>query len=186
MLAQRLLKGDPAKIMQWDAETLPGPVVSGGETSSDEGEPIPQHALHVQYTKATEADISRPYHVPIAAEDSKAINDARLRSSQFNQQRRDYAVKEQRPIPGVVPVEEARTEDMQSYKCQVCPTSMRTVNALQVHCFVEHNIETDSSTNIQGDLSAGKCSREKENTQKRIAEESVVKEDHGRQRIEDT
>lgn len=182
MLAQRLLKGDPAKIMQWDSEALPtGSVVSGGETSSDEGEPIPQHALHAQYAKVTDADVSRPYHVPIATEESKVVNDARLRSPQFNQQqRRDY-VKEQRPI--VVPAEDTRTEDMQSYKCQVCPISMRTVNALQVHCFVEHNIETDSSTNIHGDRSAD---REKENTQKRVAEESLVKEDHVRSRLEDT
>ncbi|EZA57450.1 transcription factor HIVEP3 isoform X2 [Ooceraea biroi] len=186
MLAQSLLKTDSTKIMQWDSENLPGPVVSGSETSSDEGEPIPQHALNAQYAKVTDADVSRSYHVPIATEESKAVNDVRLRSPQFNQQRRDYAINEQRPIPAGFPAEDARTEDMQSYKCQVCPISMRTVNALQVHCFVEHNIETDSSTNIHGDRSAGKCSREKENTQKRIAEESVVKDDHGRQRIEDT
>jgi len=184
MLAQRLGEKDPAKIAQWDSETLPGPVVSGSETSSDEGEPIPQHALHAQYVKAkTDADISRSYHMSIIPEKPKAINDVRLRSPQFNQQRRDYAVKEQRPIS----TEDTRAEDsLQSYKCQVCPVSMRTLNELQVHCFVEHNIETDSSTNIHGDRSAGKCSREKENTQKRIMEESAVKEDHKRQRIEDT
>lgn len=185
-MAQRLCGKDPAKIAQWDSETLPGPVASGSETSSDEGEPIPQHALHAQYVKATtDADVSRSYHVPIITEESKAINDARLRSPQFNQQRRDYAVKEQRTIPAVVSMEDTRAEDnLQSYKCQVCSVSMRTVNELQVHRFVEHNIETDSSTNIHGDRSAG--SREKENTQKRIAEESAAKEDHGRQRLEDT
>lgn len=187
MLAQKLGEKDPAKIAQWDSETLPGPVVSGSETSSDEGEPIPQHALHAQYVKATtDADISRPYHMSVVPEKPKVTNDVRLRSSQFNQQRRDYAVKEQRPIP-VVSTEDTRAEDsLQSYKCQVCPVSMRTVNELQVHCFVEHNIETDSSTNIHGDRSVGKCSREKENTQKRIMEESAVKEDHKRQRVEDT
>ncbi|KYN04257.1 Zinc finger protein 40 [Cyphomyrmex costatus] len=186
MLAQRLGEKDPAKMAQWDSEALPGPVVSGSETSSDEGEPIPQHTLHAQYMKATtDADISRSYQMSIVPEKPKAINDVRLRSPQFNQHRRDYAVKEQRPIPTVIP-EDARSEDsLQSYKCQVCPVSTRTVNELQVHCFVEHNIETDSSTNIHGDRSAGKC-REKENTQKRIMEESVVKEDHKRQRIEDT
>jgi len=188
MLAQRLCGKDPAKITQWDSETMPGPVVSGGETSSDEGEPIPQHALHAQYVKATtDADVSRSYHVPIITEEPKVINDVRLRSPQFNQQRRDYAVKEQRTIPAVVSIENTRAEDnLQSYKCQVCSVSLRTVNELQVHRFVEHNIEPDSSTNIHGDRSAGKCSREKENTQKRIAEESAVKEDHGRQRLEDT
>lgn len=188
ILAQRLNEKDPTKITQWDSEALPGPVVSGSETSSDEGEPIPQHALHAQYVKATtNADISRPYHMSIVPEKSKAINDVRLRSPQFNQQRRDYAVQEQRPIPPVVSMEDTKVEDsLQSYKCQVCPVSMRTLNELQVHCFVEHNIETDSSTNIHGDRSAGKCSREKENTQKRIKEESVVKEEHKRQRIEDT
>lgn len=183
ILAQRLCGKDPAKIAQWDSETLPAPVASSSETSSDEGEPI--HALHAQYVKATtDADVSRSYHVPIITEEPKAINDARLRSPQFNQ-RRDYAVKEQRTIPTVVSIEDTRAEDnLQSYKCQVCSVSMRTVNELQVHCFVEHNIETDSSTNIHGDRSAG---REKENTQKRIAEESAAKEDHSKtRRLEDT
>lgn len=192
MLAQRLCEKDPAKIAQWDSESVPvGQTVSGSETSSDEGEPIPQHALHAQYAKGTtDADISRSYHVPTASEESKAINhDVRLRSSHFsNQQRRDYAVKEQRPVPAAVSSEDARVEDnLQSYKCQVCPVSTRTVNELQVHCFVEHNIETDSSTNIvHGDRNVSKC-REKENTQRRIAEEpSAIKEDHNRQKIEDT
>lgn len=165
---------------------MPGPAVSGSETSSDEGEPIPQHALHAQYVKASDAEASRSYHVP--SEEPKAINDVRLRGPLFNQQRRDYTVKEQRlPIPGAVP-EDARAEDnLQSYKCQACPVSMRTVNELQVHCFAEHNIETDSSTNIHGDRSAGKCNRDKEkNTQKRITEESTIQEERSRQRTEDT
>lgn len=193
MLAQRLCEKEPGKIAQWDSESVPvvGQAVSGGDTSSDEGEPIPQHALHAQYAKATtDADISRSYHVPIASDEStKVINhDVRLRSPHFSQQRRDYAVKEQRPVPAAVSSEDARAEDnLQSYKCQVCPVSTRTVNELQVHCFVEHNVETDSSTNIvHGDRSVSKC-REKENTQRRIAEESsAVKEDHNRQKIEDT
>lgn len=190
MLAQRLCEKDPAKIAQWESEAVPNSqVVSGGETSSDEGEPIPQHALHAQYVKpTTDAEVSRPYHVPIVTEEPKAINhDIRLRSPQFNQQRRDFAVKEQRPIPAAISIEDPKAEDnLQSYKCQVCPVSMRTVNELQVHCFVEHNIETDSSTNIiHGDRSTGKC-REKENTQRRIMEESTVKDDHSRQKIEDT
>lgn len=62
---------------------------------------------------------------------------------------------------------------------------MRTMNELQVHCFVQRNIESDSSTNTQGDRGLNKC-REKENTQKRITEETVVKEDHNREKIEDT
>ncbi|KAL0114453.1 hypothetical protein PUN28_011603 [Cardiocondyla obscurior] len=185
MLAQKL---ENPKTTQWDSETVPGPVVSSSETSSDEGEPIPQHTLHAQYVKPTpDVDISRPYHMSIVSEKSKAINDARLRSPQFNQQRRDYAVKEQRPISTIISTEDIRPEDnLQSYKCQVCPVSMHTVNELQVHCFVEHNIETDTSTNIHGDRSAGKCSREKENTHKKKIEESTVKEDHKRQRLEDT
>jgi len=184
-LAQRLYEKDPTKITQWDSETIPGPAVSGSETSSDEGEPIPQHALHTQYVKASDAEASRSYHVP--TEETKTINDVRLRGSLFNQQRRDYTVKEQRlPISVAVP-EDARAEDnLQSYKCQACPVSMRTVNELQVHCFAEHNIETDSSTNIHGDRSVGKCNRDKENTQKRITEESTVQEERSRQRTEDT
>lgn len=205
MLAQRLCEKDPAKITQWDSETVPAvsQVVSGSETSSDEGEPIPQHALHAQYVKATTdaavaaaaaaVDVSRSYHVPIAVAEPKVINhDARLRGPQFNhQQRRDYTSvpKEQRLIQAAVSAEDAARpaeDSLQSYKCQVCLVSMRTVSELQVHCFVEHNIERDSSTNIlHGDRSAGKC-REKENTQRITEESSAVKEGHGRQKLEDT
>lgn len=169
---------------------MPAPAAStGSETSSDEGEPMSQHAPHARYVQASDADVaSRSYHVP-TNEEPKAINDVRLRGGPlFNQQRRDYTVKEQRlsiPTATALP-EDARAEDnlQLSYKCQACPVSMRTVNELQVHCFAEHNIETDSSTNIHGDRSAGKCS--KENTQKRITEESAIQEERSRQRTEDT
>lgn len=92
MLAQRLCEKDPTKIGQWDSETIPSQVISGGETSSDEGEPIPQHAMHPYPVKVTDADMSRSYHVPITNEDPKS--DVRLGNAQFTQQRREYSVKE--------------------------------------------------------------------------------------------
>lgn len=183
MLAQRLCEKDPSKIGQWDPETIPSQVISGGETSSDEGEPIPQHAMHPCPVKViTDADMSRSYHVPIDDPKSDAVHG----NPQFNQQRREYSAKE-RPNPQpAFSVDDGRSdESIQSYKCQVCTVSMRTMNELQVHCFVEHNIESDSSTNIHGDRGVNKC-REKENTQKRITEEPVVKDDPNRQKAEDT
>lgn len=161
--------------------------MSNSETSSDEGESMPlQHTRHQYVKPTTDIDVSRSYHVSIANEEPKTTNDSRLRSPQLNQQKRDYSTNEQRPIQSTISIEDTRVEDnLQSYKCQVCPVSMRTVNELQVHCFVDHNIEMDSSTNIHGDRSAIKC-REKENTQKRIMEESMIKEDHKRQKVEDT
>ncbi|KOC60642.1 hypothetical protein WH47_07722, partial [Habropoda laboriosa] len=59
MLAQRLCEKDPSKIGQWDSEAIPGQIISGGETSSDEGEPIPQHAMHPYPVKVTDTDMSR-------------------------------------------------------------------------------------------------------------------------------
>ncbi|XP_076678830.1 uncharacterized protein LOC143374535 isoform X2 [Andrena cerasifolii] len=183
MLAQRLCEKDPSKIGQWDPEAIPSQVISGGETSSDEGEPIPQHAMHPCPVKViTDADMSRSYHVPI--EDPKS--DALHGNPQFNQQRREYSAKERPNSQPAFSVDDGRSdESIQSYKCQVCTVSMRTMNELQVHCFVEHNIESDSSTNIHGDRGVNKC-REKENTQNRITEESVVKDDPNRQKVEDT
>ncbi|XP_043262762.1 uncharacterized protein LOC122403346 isoform X1 [Colletes gigas] len=183
MLAQRLCEKDPSKIGQWDSEAIPSQVISGGETSSDEGEPIPQHAMHPCPVKVTaDANMSRSYHVPII-EDPKS--DVHIGNSQFKQQGREYGVKE-RPNQPTFPVDDVRPdESMQSYKCQICTVSMRTMNELQVHCFVEHNIESESSTNIHGDRGVDKC-REKENTQKKVADESVIKEDHNRQKVEDT
>ncbi|CAL7950233.1 unnamed protein product [Xylocopa violacea] len=58
MLAQKLCEKDPSKIGQWNSETIPSQVISGGETSSDEGEPIPQHAMHPYSVKVTDADMS--------------------------------------------------------------------------------------------------------------------------------
>ncbi|XP_076246743.1 zinc finger protein schnurri [Calliopsis andreniformis] len=184
MLAQRLCEKDSSKIGQWDPETIPNQIISGGETSSDEGEPIPQHAMHPCPVKVTDAEMSRSYHVPIANEDSKS--DVLLGNSQFNQQRREYSMKEKPNQQATFSVEDSKVdESIQSYKCQVCTVSMRTMNELQVHCFVEHNIESDSSTNIHGDRNVNMC-REKENTQKIIMEEFVVKEDQNRQKAEDT
>ncbi|CAK9813000.1 Transcription factor HIVEP2 [Anthophora plagiata] len=185
ILAQRLCEKDPSKIGQWDSETIPSQIISGGETSSDEGEPIPQqHSMHPYPVKVTDTDMSRSsYHVPIMNEDPKS--DIRLANLQLNQQRRDYNGKE-RLCQSTFPVDDTKlNEDTQSYKCQVCTVSMRTISELQVHCFVEHNIESDSSTNTQEDRSVSKC-REEENTQKKIVEEPVVKEDHNRQKVEDT
>lgn len=182
ILAQRLCEKDPNKMGQWDTEVVPSQPISGGETSSDEGEPISQHPMYSFPVKVTtDAEMSRPYHVPIATEDPKSMVDVHHINSQFNQQKQEYGMKENANQSTVSP-----ENSLQSYKCQVCPVSMRNVNELQVHCFVEHNIETESSTNIHGDRSANKC-REKENTQKKIpAEERVVREDHNRQKIGDT
>ncbi|XP_076299391.1 uncharacterized protein LOC143218212 isoform X3 [Lasioglossum baleicum] len=176
MLAQRLCEKDPSKIGQWDSEALPSQAISGGETSSDEGEPIPQHAMHPCPAKATtDADMSRPYHVPIANEDPKS--DVHLGNPQFTQLGCEYNAKE-RPMEPVFPMEDTRLdENAQPFKCQICTVSMRSMNEFQVHCFVEHNIESDSSTNIHRD----KCT-EKENTQ----QEPTGKEDHSRQKTDDT
>ncbi|KAG7196427.1 hypothetical protein KM043_018533 [Ampulex compressa] len=184
ILAQRLCEKDPSKIGQWDSETVPSQVISGGETSSDEGEPILQHAMHQYSVKGTgESDVPRSYHVPI--DDPKSINEARLANPQFGQQRRCHTGKE-RPNQPPFSIEEGKPDhSLQSYKCQVCTVSMRTINELQVHCFVEHNIEAESSTNVYADRNTGMC-REKEITQKRLTEESTVREDHGREKLEDT
>lgn len=179
MLAQRLCEKDPSKIGQWDSEAIPSQAISGGETSSDEGEPIPQHIMHSCPVKVTtDADMSRSYHVPITNEDPKS--DVLLRNPQFNQQGHERQNDPTFSIDDVRP-----EESIQPYKCQICTVSMRTMNEFQVHCFVEHNIESDASTNIHRDRGADKC-MEKENTQKKIMEESIVKEDHNRQKTEDT
>lgn len=182
MLAQRLCEKDPNKMGQWDPETIPSQIISGGETSSDEGEPIPQHVMHPCPAKVTSTEMPRSYHVPIVNEDPKS--DVLHGNPQFNQQKREYNTKEK--AKSTFSVDDSKVdENIQSYKCQVCTVSMRTMNELQVHCFVEHNIESDSSTNIDGDGSVNKY-REKENTQKIIMEEFVVKEDQIKQKVEDT
>ncbi|KZC05417.1 Transcription factor E4F1 [Dufourea novaeangliae] len=185
ILAQRLCEKDPSKIGHWDSETIPSQGISGGETSSDEGEPIlQQHAMQPCPVKVTtDADMSRPYHVPITNEDPKS--DVFLENPQFNQQGREYIAKD-RLNESTLPMEDAMLDkSIQLYKCQICTASTRTMNEFQVHCFVEHNIESDSSTNILGDRGVNKC-MEKENTQKKITEEFIVKDDHSKQKTEDT
>lgn len=184
ILAQRLCEKDPNKMGQWDTDVVQSQQpISGSETSSDEGEPITQHPMYSFPVKpTTEGEMSRSYHVPIATEDPKSMMDVHIANSQFNQQKREYGMKENANQSAV----SSENNLQQSYKCQVCPVSMRNVNELQVHCFVEHNIETESSTNIHGDRTANKC-REKENTQKKItATDERVREDHSRQKIGDT
>lgn len=72
MLAQKLYEKDPTKLGQWDGErgeivtSHPLPQMSGGETSSDEGEPLlgcqsPPSIMHssagVQETSVSNRDI---------------------------------------------------------------------------------------------------------------------------------
>ncbi|KAK0085946.1 hypothetical protein PV325_004189 [Microctonus aethiopoides] len=138
LLAQKLYEKDPSKMSQWDAETVPQHGTSGGETSSDEGEPLPTNSMH-QYPPRLPPDVevgTRAYHTPALMIDNndnataKSASDSYVPKTHFD-------------------------ENYLPYKCQICPRSLRTVNELKVHCFVEHNID----------------GREKENMQKRIAQE---------------
>lgn len=137
-MAQKLYEKDPSKMSQWDAETVPQHGTSGGETSSDEGEPLPINPMH-QYPPRLPPDVevgTRAYHTPALMIDNndnataKSASDPYVPKTHFD-------------------------ENYLPYKCQICPRSLRTVNELKVHCFVEHNID----------------GREKENMQKRIAQE---------------
>lgn len=162
---------------------VPHQGTSGGETSSDEGEPIPSHAIH-QYPPPqinADSESSRAYHMPmlVAGDDSKVINDGRLISSRFGQQRIDYGRHER---PGD-PVEESPSaeENSHPYKCQICTISLRTINELQVHCFVEHNIESQGNiANIHPD------GREKDSNTRMSEEMSIVRNDPSRRRSDDT
>ncbi|XP_012278813.1 transcription factor HIVEP3 isoform X2 [Orussus abietinus] len=187
ILAQKLYEKDPSKMGQWDAEMIPNQA-SGGETSSDEGEPIPQHSMHQYHPPQLAADLeaSRGYHMPLlAGEEAKSMGgDVHLVSPHFVQPRSDH-VKD-RQNHSMSHHEEVRPmEGSLAYKCRVCTASMRTVNELQVHCFVEHNIESEASIGIRGDRIGLEC-RDVENTHKRMLEESAIREDHSRQKIDDT
>ncbi|XP_051161143.1 uncharacterized protein LOC127281465 isoform X2 [Leptopilina boulardi] len=59
-----------------------------------------------------------------------------------------------------------------TFKCQICSVSMQTLNELQVHCFVEHNIETDT--------------REKDGiTTTRFVDEIPIRQNDGAKKLED-
>ena len=58
-----------------------------------------------------------------------------------------------------------------SFKCSICSASMHSLKELQVHCFVEHNIETDS--------------KEKESLQKRFVEEIPTQLDEAAKKLDD-
>ena len=57
-----------------------------------------------------------------------------------------------------------------AYKCPICSASMLSLNELQVHSFVEHNIESDS--------------REKEG--KRFIEECPIRQEEDVKKLDDT
>ncbi|XP_048515374.1 uncharacterized protein LOC105683921 isoform X3 [Athalia rosae] len=167
-LAQKLYEKDPSKMGQWDTEIVPSQGASGGETSSDEGEPIPLHPLHhYPQSISSENDLpgSRSYHMPIlVSEESKPIAEIRHANPQFShhQQRvTDFSgISEPRQhVRNVVRTNLAGQNEIEDinrvddgiqqiqYKCSICSKSIfRTLNELQVHCFVEHNIEADSSS----------------------------------------
>jgi hypothetical protein len=92
VLAQKLYEKDPTKLGQWDGErgeimtSHPLPQVSGGETSSDEGEPLlgchspPSNSAGVQETSVSNRDI-------LLLRSSTA-------DSSFNKQEYEYEKKE--------------------------------------------------------------------------------------------
>lgn len=139
---------------QWDAEMIPHHQgTSGGETSSDEGEPIPPNSVH-QFPQQLTSDmeVSRAYHMPALINS----NDSNSKQSTVESH-----------------VTNSRFEDNSlPYKCQMCARSLRTVNELQVHCYIEHNVD-----------GRGERDRGKENAQKRISERII---EQGRQKNDDT
>lgn len=185
-MAQKLYEKDPSKMGQWDAEMIPSQGASGGETSSDEGEPIPLHPMH-QYPSQlsiSEGDLPRGYHMPIlVSEESKPVTDIRHANPQFSNQNRlgDFGMGERQLSRGSRSGERADdsrvTESSvdQMYKCKICTVSVRSKNELQVHNFVEHNIEAEGSSE----------GGETEGRQKRGNDDIGVKEDRKRQKIVD-
>ncbi|XP_043476664.1 uncharacterized protein LOC122507810 isoform X2 [Leptopilina heterotoma] len=58
-----------------------------------------------------------------------------------------------------------------TFKCQICSVSMQTLNELQVHCFVEHNIETDT--------------RDKDGIKSRFIDEIPIRQNDSAKKLED-
>ncbi|XP_063992981.1 uncharacterized protein LOC135170838 [Diachasmimorpha longicaudata] len=146
ILAYKLYEKDPSKMGQWDPEMGPPNIASGGETSSDEGEPIIPPTIHQYPPPPSDIDASRAYHMStlVNTNDTKQIGDLHVPNTRFD-------------------------DNSLPYKCQICPRSLRTINELQVHCYMEH-----------GD-------RGKENTQTRIGDDIIgARDEQSRQKSNDT
>ncbi|XP_053594902.1 uncharacterized protein LOC106693062 [Microplitis demolitor] len=144
MLAKKLYDQDPSKIGQWDTEMIPAyhqATTSGGETSSDEGEPI--HPLPAttaattsspsSFTTSPTVDISsvsRAYHhlpnLVVNEHNNKSAVESHVPNSRFDDNNLSSSSSSSSSLP---------------YKCQMCAASYRTGGELQVHCFVEHNVD---------------------------------------------
>lgn len=208
ILAQKLYEKDPSKMGQWDAEMLPHQGASGGETSSDEGEPIPAHNLHQygpQQMNHQEMENSRAYHMPmLMGDDQKSLtNSGRIvnthyvvnsqQQQQQQQQRLDYGRTQDNHENIRVVEEESSTSSPHPYKCQICSFTVKTANELQVHCFVEHKGDSQNLINSQSHKNEQQLQQQqprdnKDNFNKRINEEmSLVRgEEKFRRKSEDS
>ena len=147
-------------MSQWDAEIIPHQVASGGETSSDEGEPIPSHSMMHQLQPPpppptqplNPTDNETSYHIPstmIVREDQSSLStiDSRHVNSRYVKQRIEY-------VDNSAIDQTGDDNNSHPFKCQMCPISTRTINELRVHCSVDHNVESSqvkSSSTILND-----------------------------------
>ncbi|KAH0548948.1 hypothetical protein KQX54_004610 [Cotesia glomerata] len=153
VLAKKLYDQDPTKIGQWDPETAASQyqqsippttttttTTSSGEASSDEGEPIPQCPVSPTsspsaFTPATDipSSVSRAYHLPtlsVISDRNKSPVESHVPNSRFEDNN--------------LPASSSSAVDTHlpnAFICQTCSTSFRNLVDLQVHCFVEHNID---------------------------------------------
>ncbi|CAD6241321.1 GSCOCG00002648001-RA-CDS [Cotesia congregata] len=162
VLAKKLYDQDPTKIGQWDPETAASQyqqsippttttttTTSSGEASSDEGEPIPQFPVSPTsspsaFTPATDipSSVSRAYHSPILSvisDRNKSPVESHVPNSRFEDKN--------------LPASSSSSVDTHlpnAFICQTCTTSFRNLVDLQVHCFVEHNIDNRNHPSESG------------------------------------
>lgn len=146
ILADRLGVKDPIKTKQWDGESSNHHhIASGGETSSDEGEPIAAQQ-HVQQFQGQVVEAA-------GSETKSSPGDACLINSKYNRQSPSHQP--------TATLEASKHNDQlakRPFKCQFCTTSFNAAKELQMHRFLEHQ-----------EAEAGN-GRDKENTQMRGAE----------------
>ncbi|CAG5101751.1 Similar to Hivep1: Zinc finger protein 40 (Mus musculus) [Cotesia congregata] len=122
---------------------------SSGEASSDEGEPIPQFPVSPTsspsaFTPATDipSSVSRAYHSPILSvisDRNKSPVESHVPNSRFEDKN--------------LPASSSSSVDTHlpnAFICQTCTTSFRNLVDLQVHCFVEHNIDNRNHPSESG------------------------------------
>ncbi|GLG94934.1 Protein glass [Gryllus bimaculatus] len=139
MLAQRLYEKDPNKLERWEGE--PVPPISGGDTSSDEGEPLAAGQLQQQAMQGLQGLSALTPIAPVPVKPPLFSIENQLRPKDPGAELRDGPPRLDSVSEADVVRDATDGLEMLSrvpFGCPLCPRVFAESGALQIHALMDH------------------------------------------------